>query len=92
MKKTLYNFEKETNYQFSKNYKPLHCFNDKGCHTGVLVACGLELTTPLGEPGGAPLWDTKSPATLSVSTDSEDENREIINFAFCSSSWASFLL
>ena len=53
---TLYNFQKETNYQFSKNYKPLHCFNDyKGCHTDVLVACGLELTTPLGEPGGAPL-------------------------------------
>ena len=22
----------------------------KGCHTGVLVACGLELTTPLGHP------------------------------------------
>ena len=52
MKKTLYNFEKETNYQFSKNYKPLYCFNDEGCHTGVLAACGLQLTTPLGEPGG----------------------------------------
>ena len=29
---------------------------------------------------------TTTPITLSVSTDSEDENREIIKFAFCSSS------
>ena len=56
MKKTLYNFETVTNYQFSK--KPLHCLNDQGCHTGVLVACGLELTTPLGEPGREHPYET----------------------------------
>ena len=67
-------------------YKPLHCFNDYGCHTGVLVACGLELTTQLGVPGRAPLRDTASPTTLSVSRDSEDEKRENINVALCSSS------
>ena len=55
MKKTLYNFETETNYQFSEHYKPPHCFNDKGCRTGVQVAYGLELTTQLGESGRAPL-------------------------------------
>lgn len=31
----------------------------------VPVASGLELTTQLGEPGRAPLWDTTSPTTLS---------------------------
>ena len=93
MKKTLHKFVTETNYQFSEYYWPRYCFNDKGCHTGILVACGIELTTQFGEPGRAPVWDTASPITLSVSTDSEHENREItINFGFCSSSWASFLL